>query len=367
MGLSSLSTEIFSNDHGNLILQYLDDFFGGHSNKDIAKKQLNFLLKKFQQLNLPTSPEKCTGPSKTITILGWLISSVGVLTICLTQKKRLQYLSAVNIALNKKKINLFYLQKLIGYLRYAVNVAPIGKYFFRSLDQQCTQLNADVELGIITKYTYVPLLQESLYNLQIWKSILINLNDNPIPIRNLVANSNLPRVDIWTDATTTVGIGGLDTLGNWYQYHYSDLLPFSGPYSRYQIKHWKNIQYLELLSIVLMLIKFGEQYRNHEIIIYNDNPTAVKATKKGTVLLKNKIFYPLVNLVKLIAIKAVQYHIKITCINIHGDLNGPADALSRYFKRPFNFYAINYIPGAITPNPRVPIHNLINKVMNINN
>ena len=357
--------DLFNQNNETLILQYLDDFFAGHSNYKKALEQKEFLLKRFKQLSLPTSEKKCAGPSKTIKILGWLISSIGVLTITLTEKKRSKYLNAIKKAIKLKKTNLFYLQKIIGYLRYTINIIPYGKYFFRSLDVMNTKLTKEFEAHITSKYTYHLLNKESLFNLKVWQSIFVNLKNNPIPINFLSNDTNLTIIRIWTDATTTIGIGGVDSLGNWYQYKYSDLNPFTGIYKNYKYKHWNNIQYLELLSIIIMLVKFGNFYTNCKLIIYNDNPTAVKATKKGTVAINNKIFYPLANLIKIIAIKSVNHQFIIECHDIDGSQNGVADALSRYFKRPFNYLAIEFNHYTFVPSPRVPIHNLINKLIAI--
>ena len=334
---------LFNCKQGNLILQYLDDFFGGHLNKNIAQFQKDFLLKKFDLLNLPTSPKKCKGPSQTITILGWFISSIPILTITLAGKKREKYLAAVILALKNKKSNLFLLQKLIGYLRYTTYILPIGKMFIHPLDIVAARLNRDIENKKVKKYKQSFLSKESIFCLLVWKRFFIHLKNYHVPIKHLRHPNLKPVIYIWSDASAKLdnGIGGFDILGNWYKFSWNSLkIKKNHKFYKFIKKTLSSsaaIQYMELLSIVTHIAQFSNYFRSKHLIIKNDNPVAVKICNTGTIKKDAKIYYPLYNLLNILVILSIKYKFTFQVLKIDGDDNKIADALSRFFDNPFNY------------------------------
>ena len=332
----------FNLPSGDLILNYLDDFFGGHPKKCIADKQKNYLLKKFDILNLPTSPSKCKGPSQTIHILGWIISSVTVLTINLTLKKRKKYSAAVVTLLANKKAALFNLEKLIGYLRYTTNIVPIGKLFIHPLELLAAKIRRDIEAKKSTKYKKYRFSKELIFCLLTWKGIYKQLDNNPVPIVNLIHPEKRKIIKIWSDASANLekGIGGFDTLGNWYQFNWKYInIPKNHKYYKYIIQVFRcpaAIQYMEFLSIIVHIIYFVRFFPKTHVIIKNDNPVACKIAATGTIKKDSKLYYPLLNLLKVFALLVTKYQITYKIIKIDGKDNKIADALSR-FEEPLPF------------------------------
>ena len=82
----------FEHDEFFYILHYLDDFFRGSKYKNKALTQMNFLIKLFELLNIPTNPSKVVGPTQQADILGWACKTIPTVQIGLAEKKRLKYL-----------------------------------------------------------------------------------------------------------------------------------------------------------------------------------------------------------------------------------------------------------------------------------
>ena len=63
----------FFDEYGRrLAHHYLDDFFGGHPDKETAQKQFERTFDMMEDLGIPTQVEKVTAPCCTIIILGFL-------------------------------------------------------------------------------------------------------------------------------------------------------------------------------------------------------------------------------------------------------------------------------------------------------
>ena len=324
-----------------LILQYLDDFFGGHPDRQKAQQQKDYLLNKFQVLNLPTSENKCNGPAQVIIILGWIISSIKILTINLTEKKRKKYLELVKKLLKEKKSDLFHLEKVIGYLRYSSYVIIIGKLFIHPLELSVSRLRWNIEHKKINKYKKIHLKKEEIYVLLIWVELLKYIKKNPTPIKHILYPDKKKNILIWTDASTKKGIGGFDNKGNWYQFHWKNLIipkkyKWINSYKKIMI-HPSRIQYFELLSIIIQVLIHARYYTNCHLVIRNDNATAVKVLQKGSVAGKSALYYPLLNLLKIFATISIKYKFTFDIIKVNGDVNDIADALSRFKKNPFSF------------------------------
>ena len=139
----------------------------------------------------------------------------------MTKKKRDKYSLAVQTVLNAKKTDLFHLEKLIGYLRYSTNIIPIGNLFIHPLEILAAKIRRDIDQKKASKYKKYTFNRELIFCLLTWKGIYKQLQNNPVPIINLLHPDKKKIITIWTDASAnlTKGIGGFDTLGNWYAFN----------------------------------------------------------------------------------------------------------------------------------------------------
>ena len=58
-----------------MIMHYIDDFFGGHQQKATAKKQFEAVKEWWIRLGIPTQDRKCTPPTQILRYLGFLFNA----------------------------------------------------------------------------------------------------------------------------------------------------------------------------------------------------------------------------------------------------------------------------------------------------
>ena len=144
----------------------------------------------------------------------------------------------------------------------------------------------------------------------------------------------LKTIHVYTDASTSYGFGGDDTISNLYHLPLSSLFVkksnlFFKLKSNLSADIKDHIIYLEIFAAVLFAAKYAHTWHSKLVIFHCDNPTAVKAINKGVLDLNSILYYPKANLIKYLATLALKFKFKYKCVKIEGELNTIADALSR--------------------------------------
>ena len=128
------SNGIFYNEVAGKIVKclrhYLDDFIGGHANKNIAEKQFNSLIWWFDILNVPTRESKCSPPNTRQKILGTLFDTI-TQKIYLPSDKRELYSRNITEILSLKRVLKKQLQSLNG--RYVTTLPSYYNHFVLQL------------------------------------------------------------------------------------------------------------------------------------------------------------------------------------------------------------------------------------------
>ena len=328
----------FKHDNFFYIMHYLDDFFGGSKYKNIALTQMNFLIKLFELLNIPTNPSKVVGPSQAADILGWACRTIPYVQIGLAEKKRIKYLIFFTNINNNLLITFIILEKLIGYSRHSCNIYIEGNKFVRGFEKQKFAIQKKIEdkNSNITKNTSFKLSNEGIFDLKIWLQLLDLQKNKFVNVDYILQPNSLPSLNIYTDASTSFGAGGLTTDHQLYHLPWAMLPPKCLLFTKaFNIDIQEQIIYLELLALVLHAFLFAKKWSNKMIHFWCDNTTVVKIVKKGSIDFKSLLYYPKANLVKTLARLALKYDFHFTCHHIEGKKNIYADALSREnsFKR----------------------------------
>ena len=124
----------FLNKKIELFLHYLDDFFGGHPTYKLALKQFKKFYKLLVKLGIPTSPDKCTKPTTTLVILGFLLDTV-TQTVSIPLEKIKKYLIDINWLLkHKNKCTIKKLDIIGGKLRHCARAMYGGAAFIRGIE-----------------------------------------------------------------------------------------------------------------------------------------------------------------------------------------------------------------------------------------
>ena len=307
------------------ILHYLDDFFGGAKKYKVALAQFKALFNLFDKLGIPTSMEKCVSPCRIIVLLGWKFSTLNQLTVTLTSKKIDKIIEKLRFYIQAKYITLKKLEKLIGSIRYAANIVHDGTTFCRELEHKFW-----VRFHVQHKrYAFrVNITKEMRCDMNIWIKLLETLRDHPIELSYILNPPSICQVKVASDAASTIGLGGFDTLGNWMQHRWDEFL-FTLPD--------KSINYQELLALVVMAAAFGHQWSGKQVTFYCDNKTAVTCIAKGKISFKAKHYHAMANLTRLFAHYALKYKFVYKCVYLEGVKNKIADALSRFIANPLEY------------------------------
>ena len=318
------------------ILHYLDDFFGGHTSYDTALRQMNILKNFFEILNVPTNDKKCVGPAQTIIILGWKCTTFPFVAIGLPDKKITKYIEFLLKIKALNSANLKQFEKLIGYTVHICSIFFNAKCFVRGFTKQKCSLLKQVEdsTSKLTKFTPIYLSPESLFDLDLWIQLLKNAKNTMINIDFILETNPLNTIHVYTDASTSYGFGGYDTLNQLYHLPLSSLNVHKTNLF-FKLKHnlsadiQDHIIYLEIFAAVLFAAKYAHTWHSKLVIFYCDNRTAVKALNKGVLDFNSILYYPKANLIKYLATLALKYKFKYKCKPIDGECNKIADTLSR--------------------------------------
>ena len=348
----------FANKNFFNILHYLDDFFGGSHSKHIAQNQMNFLTFIFDYLNVPTNPSKVVGPSQTADILGWCCTTTPIVQIGLAERKRLKYISFLELILNNLVANFKQFEKLIGYTRHTCHIYIEGNKFVRGFEKQKYLIESKInkKSNSTTKFTKFHLSKESIFDLHIWLQLFTDIKNRFVNIDYILQPDSLPTINVYTDASTSYGAGGVSGTSQIYHLPWTSLPKTSKLFKKsFNLLPKEQIIYLELFALVLHAKLFAKHWSNKFIHFWTDNKTVEKIIKKGSINFKSLLYYPQANLVKILARLALKYNFHFTCSYIEGKKNVHADALSR--KDPFarnsvyNYFQSHwFIPKKIASN-----------------
>ena len=343
------------------ILHYLDDFFGGHKNKKVALAQMKFLVNLMKLLNIPTNNSKVVGPSQSADILGWSCKTVPRLLIGLKEIKRIKYSIQIKLLLNSEFALIAHFEKINGYIRHTINIFPLGNKFIRNIEHQKYKFLSLIEKNEWNKNKKFLISKGSKFELQFWLTIFTDIKFKYVELEYLVNLNKLPIINIWTDASTSYGAGGISSKNNLYHIPWSSLnIKKNNSFiNRFKFDFQDHIVYLELLAIVIMAYLYAHNWKNKFIKIFCDNSAAVAAINTGCINFSSKLYHPKANLVILFARLALKFQFYFEAIHINGNKNPIADALSRKddLKR-------NIIYNHLNKNINIP-SSIVSKIINL--
>ena len=207
------------------------------------------------------------------------------------------------------------LEKLIGNLQRASIAIFPGKAFIRRLERHLytpgLPYNKIIKLDRFT-----------IEDLKWWRHALIHCTKG-IPLKFLLKKHQDADIHAFSDASSTHGVGGW-MCGHYFQvmWHETNLL-FVDKY-----RGTVDIQALELMGTIIMAELFGPFIKGKSICFWIDNTGAAGDIRsKAPKLWRHDLQYLIRRLAKL----AIHYQFMFYVMEIEGDRNGLADALSRNY------------------------------------
>ena len=285
--------EIFILGGVELLLQYADDWIGGHVVEEIAWKQYNKLKWWWDALGIPYDPDKLSPPAREVEYIGYMIYLKSY-EIGITKRRKEKYILLIEEILRhykggKKtiKIKVGMIRKLVGQLRSVTVVHPLIIPWIRPFDR------------IVCKYTEKKDRFRELMIKAHHRKCLVN-------VREVMLNScwdkrrmcdvieSMDNVDVvmLTDASTTKGMGGFIERegGDYFKIMWNHL----DVYERLEKK--PDIIWMELAAVVTAVRIFGEILRGRTVLARCDNITSVGIVRRKTSCLKRRDLLKLVDI-----------------------------------------------------------------------
>jgi hypothetical protein len=302
---SGLRSSLWLLDH------YLDDFTGVHASFTVATAQFQCALRWFEHLNVPTQPEKTASPTQQLVVLGWLFDTTSQ-TLSIPDDKRIQLVGLLDSFLSNTKVTQREIQSLVGRLRW-VSYCIFGlQAFVRRLEQ--------ASLSVSRSTHHVRLRRGVCRDLALCRTLVIHAVG--IPFSFLLKSPSSGDFNVWTDASTTVGLGGFACTGHWFQCRWQTLESVLPP---------TDILWQELCAVVVSCLLWGPSFSGQAVTVHCDNAAVVSIVSRKCAPLHRE---DLLQLVRLLCHLAFRFRFYFWIEFVEGSLNTCADALSRFLAHP---------------------------------
>ena len=281
------------------VIKVLDDFMFIADSEEDCKDALDFFRSLCSLVGVPISREKTVEPTRALVFLGYHID-LDKRVVSIPKEKILAYTEHVFEIMNMKRAKLRKIRSMIGQLSFVTNVIPGGRCFLRRL--------YDLTKGRINNNALIKIPKKAKLDLQMWASFMKEYNGKAILApRDVFSNDVL---NFYSDSSLK-GYGAC--FGNKYV---QGLFP----------KKWrhKDIQFLELYPIYLMVELFAHQLQHKAIIFVTDNKAVVGSINKQSSKNKN-----VMKLLRPMVLVLMKFDITFEAVHIEGKKNIFCDALSR--------------------------------------
>ena len=312
-----------------LIRHYLDDFFGGHTQRSVAQKQFQYALDTLDYLGVPVNRAKCTPPTQVITILGVEFDTRSM-TARVTEKKVVKYSKAIRLTLKKDKVTRREIEHVVGQLRWAARCMPMGPCFVRRLETAYRRAGKTRENQRDSPFR---LNETEKSNLNWWLHALCTFREG-VDIEFLVKNPSDADIHVYTDASgnTELGFGGFSTENVFFQHKWSE---FPKEKLKFDKKGNVDIYFGEFAAIVAIVELYAPRWKNRSVTFHCDN----KAVYHSLLRKYTRTYRPLLTaFIHRICTLSAQHHFHFWIEWIEGERNHLADALSRYIPLSFVEY-----------------------------
>ena len=311
----------------DLLMHYIDDFIGGAQTEEMAWKQFNAVRAWWKRLNIPTQDKKCAPPAPAVRYLGFILNAA-LRTVAVPKDKLKKYTKGLRELKNiyevshqrngkKRKLNLKAtvrtLQRFTGQIRSIQIVYPYVVPYLR-----------DMEGATANKAPghHIRITDRMMKGLKVIEAALDDLKQEALPMAWIVHPRDYGDIEVYTDASTTIGVGGFINTENGKNYGMKwDEIP------GWNLWRYKpDITYLELLGVVLAAKIWGRQWRGKSIKFWCDNYGACSIVMRKGACFRRR---DLNDLMAALCEQATKMRFYFWIEHIEGKRNIIADALSR--------------------------------------
>ena len=290
---------------------------------------------------MPVSEKKTVWSCTQITFLGFLIDVIRQI-IAISQEKLNRGLCMVEHALNKgnKKLTLYQIQKLHGFLNFLCLAVIPGRAFTRCL----YALTAGKQN--LKSYHHIRMTKETLEDLCMRRTFLLHPTAYYRNFMDFTKVWTAVEIDFYSDASKNPKLAFGAKCGEEWLYASWD--------KKFILDKDPSIAYLELFALTAEFLTWGQKFNNKRIIIFCDNQSVVAMLNNTSSNCKNCM-----RLIRLIVLHSLIHNIRVFGKFVPTKENIFADSLLRlkinYFKSLVNSQKIairehpEEIPEAIWP------------------
>lgn len=279
---------------------YLDDSFGLVA-RGMGPATLRFFMAVCSALGIAVSTSKSTS-GDSVEVLGILVCSSEA-RAWITQKRINNLRVDIDRILAQPRASPLDLQSIAGSLNFVSRVCPTGRAFMRRIYDGVRDLTnrwgSQTTSGALGE------------DLRWWRSTLATWDGVGIIPRDL------PRIEVWTDAATTRGLGG----------HLGPREACTKTFSvQVDPRHTgKDIFFLETLALLTAFRTWAEDLKDHEVVCKVDNAALAACLRSGSC--DHRATQTLLR--HLFAL-AMELHVTLISDWVPSAVNDVADALSRF-------------------------------------
>lgn len=302
-----------------LITHYLDDILGGHRSLFLAKQQCKQVDTVLNMLGLRAQPSKNKNPAQVQDWLGKEYDTVKW-RVRLPDRKAVKYVGNMELLMAKPKATKLEFLKCVGQVRHGGTIFRPLNAFARGLERWAYTVEELHEKINITE----PVKRDLRF--ACWALKLANKIGADIDsFRHTIKEPIKVDATIYTDASVTIGVGGIISTGYYYQVHWTEVKQF--------LTKQRDILWRELVGVFMAIDCWKEHLRGKWVHVYTDNePVKWFLIKMRARLARHDLQIIINEICRILLL----YRIEMWIDHIPGKKNITADALSRYFKDPLS-------------------------------
>ena len=287
-------------------INYLDDYFFAALYKMLCDQQVQSFIDLCNEIRFPVSMEKTVWGTTQITFLGMLLDSIRQI-VAIPDEKVLKAKVLIGGILSKKKVTVHKLQSLCGFLNFLGRSVVPGRTFTRRLYAAYSNDNK------LKSHHHIRVNGEMKLDLQTW---LVFLEHPSVYCRKFIDFTPRSAEDIsfFTDASKTIGFGGICGSDWMYETWNTDFIKKEGP----------SISFLELYAVAVGILCWIPRFKDKCIVLHCDNQGAVEMINSSTSKCKQCM-----KLIRVITLQGLIHNVKINAKHVKGSSNELADFLSR--------------------------------------
>jgi hypothetical protein len=297
-----------SHDLVQLIRHYLDDFFGGHSNRESSMHQFELFLRVLDTLNVPYNPAKCSVPSQVQKILGFVFDTTRMV-VRIPDAKYEAISVDLHTLITQRSIVKRKLLSIIGKLRWFSTTMFGAQAFVRRMEDRANRVKR-VD-------NHVKIDSTIRKDVQFWLDGFRVLNRG-LPIDFILKRASDTDITVYTDASSKIGMGAVDCQSNYLQIKWTTIWPRST-----QI----DIFFAEMLAIVAFTQARATSWSGKSIRFYCDNEAVEWSLRKKSCCFERR---DVAHLIRTLCRLAITHQFYFWVERVSSDDNSLADALSRF-------------------------------------